>query len=144
MYGPNGMSGVAGAINGTTYIQCIGGDDELINAVVAAAKSDDQALVQLPHIKSVSAQLPQSRSMVMYIHLDNLATTILSYAAQFGFRVPLKLQPDIPPVGISAGTEGSALRIDMVISNELIENAVSAGMQVMMMRQGGNRPPGGL
>jgi hypothetical protein len=143
MYGPNGMSGVMGAINATTYVQALGGDDEFNTAVVTAAKSNNGAYAQLPHVKSVAAQLPQNRCMVAYVHLDNIVTTALTYAAQFGFRVPLKLQPDLPPLGVSVGTEGSAIRIDMVISNELIENAVSATMQMMMMRQGGGARPGG-
>ena len=143
MYGPNGMSGVMGAVSPTTYVQAIGGDDDFNTAVVTAAKSNDGAYALLPHIKAVAAQLPQNRAAVIYIHLDNITTTALAYAAQFGFRVPLKLQPDLPPLGISVGTEGSALRIDLVISNELIENAVSATMQMMMMRQGGGARPGG-
>ncbi|MFI5380402.1 MAG: hypothetical protein ACHRHE_13980 [Tepidisphaerales bacterium] len=143
MYGPNGMSGVMGAVSATTYVQAIGGDDDFNSAVVAAAKSNDAALSQLAHIKAVTAQLPPNRAAVMYIHLDNIATTVLAYAAQFGFRVPLKLQPDIAPLGVSVGTEGTALRIDVVVPNEIIENAVSATMQVMMMRQGGGARPGG-
>ncbi len=144
LYGPNGMSGVMGAINPTTYVQALGGDDEFNAAVVTSAKSNDSAYAMLPHVKSVAAQLPASRCAVAYIHLDNITTTALAYAAQFGFRVPLKLQPDLPPLGVSVGSEGSAIRVDVVISNELIENAVSATMQMMMMRQGGGARPGGL
>jgi len=54
--------------------------------------------------------------------------------------MPLKLPQDMPPVGVTVGTEGSAMRIDTHISTELIENLVSAGLQAAMMMRGGQAP----
>lgn len=144
MYGPDGMSGAMGAVNDKTFVMALGGGDELVGAAVAAAKSNDAGLSQLAHVKSVSDQLPQNRAMVYFIAPDNIATTVLNYMAQFGMRVPLKLQPDIPPIGISFGTEGNSLRIDTVFTNELIENIVAVVFQAQMMRQGGGARPGAL
>jgi hypothetical protein len=144
MYGPDGMSGAMGAINDKTFIMALGGGDELVGAVVAAAKANDAALSQLAHVKSVTDQLPQNRAVVYYIAPDNIASTVLTYMAQFGMRVPLKLQPDIPPIGIAFSTEGTAVRIDTVFTNELIENIVAVVFQAQMMRQGGGARPGAL
>jgi hypothetical protein len=55
----------------------------------------------------------------------------------------VKLPPDMPPIGITMGTEGSAGRLDVHISADLLQQLISTGMQIMMMRQGGAGPEPG-
>jgi len=94
-------------------------------------------------VKAISAQLPKERSVVYYIQLDNLATTVLDFMGQMGFKIPLKL-PEMSPIGVSVGSEGTVLRIDTAISSDMIEKMVSAGMQAAMMMQNPAGKRGGL
>lgn len=138
MYGPNGMSGHMGAIDDKRFVAVMGGDDDLLTAGVTSAKKGETALGDAAHVKAVAAELPQNRAVVYYIALDNILGTVQEFAVQNGFlKQPIKLPPDMPPIGITIGTEGPALRIDTHISTELIEKLVSAGMQAAMMMQQG-------
>lgn len=143
-YGKDGMQTLSGVVDNKTFIAVIGGNDALISSAIAAAKKGDGGLSQAAHIKAVDSQLPASRGLVFYIALDNIIGTGMDFAQQFGAPLPrIKLPPDLPPIGVAVGTEGSAIRIDTHLSNELLEKLVSAGMQAfMMMQRPGNR--GGL
>ena len=142
-YGPNGLNGFMGALNDKDYMVVVGGDDELLNAAIPSAKNKDDALSQTDLVKAISAQLPKDRSLVYYIQLDNLATTVLDFMGQMGFKIPLKL-PEMSPIGVSVGSEGTVLRIDTAISSDMIEKMVSAGMQAAMMMQNPAGKRGGL
>jgi len=146
MYGPNGMSGFMGAVDERTYLAVVGGDEQLLTQSVASAKSKDAGLMGAAHIQAVSGQLPPQRGAVMFLALDNVIAEVVKFAGMMGAQIPLRLPPDLPPVGMSIGTEGSSVRVDAHISTTLIENLVSAGIQMqMMMQQQRQRPPqGGL
>ena len=148
MNGGNGMTGFAGVVDPQTHLGVFGGEG-LLNESVAAAKAKDNALVQGANVQAVAAELPKTRAAVYYVALDNIITTGLQYAGQFGFPVNVKLPPDMPPIGMTMGTEGSAGRFDIHISSDLLQQLISTGMQTMMMMQGGGggggrgTPPGG-
>lgn len=144
IYGPNGSSGFMGPVNDQTYVGVFGGTDPLLAATVTAAKANDATLAQAPHIKAVADQLPKEKLFVYYIAVDNIVNQVLQFMGQMGMNIPLKLPPDMPPVGLSAGTEGGAVRVDAHLSTELISNLVSAGLQVFQMMQGGGRAPGAI
>jgi hypothetical protein len=147
MYGPGGiLKAHVGALDDKTFLLVMGGDEELLTSAVKSAKSKDTSLGEMPHIKAVTAALPPNRVGEFYICVDNFATTVLDVVATMGMPMRLKLPPNMPPIGISYGTEESALRFDMHISGELIEKSVAAGMQAAIMMQGGGGPPkrGGL
>jgi hypothetical protein len=144
IYGPNGMSGAMGAVSASAYVAGIGVDDETLAALVKSAQAGDTAVSEQRSIKAAAELLPAKRLMVAYVHADNIVTTALAYLAQFGTRIPLRLAPDMPPVGVAVSTENTALRIDVALPTELIENAVAAGLQAAaQMQQGPGGPPGG-
>ena len=143
MYGPNGLGGYMGAIDDKKYIMMMGGDDELLTAAIQSAKKKDDAVSQTDLVKAISAQLPKERAVVYYVQLDNIASTVLDFMGQMGFKIPLRL-PEMSPIGISIGTEGPVLRIDTAISADMIEKLVSAGMQAAMMMQNPGGKRGGL
>lgn len=143
MYGPNGFSGVMGPISDKNYVMVMGGDDELITAAIQSARKKEDTLSQSDFVKSISAQLPKERTGTYFIALDNLATTVLDFMGQMGFKIPLKL-PEMSPIGVSFGTEGPVFRIDTAISSDMIEKMVSAGMQAAMMMQNPGGRRGGL
>jgi len=142
-YGPNGLNGYMGAIDDKTFVMTMGGDDDLLTSAIQAAKKKDDALSQTDLVKSISAQLPKQRAMVYYIAVDNIATTALDFMGQMGFKIPLRL-PEMSPIGVTIGTEGSVIRIDTAISSDMIEKMVSAGMQAAMMMQNPGGKRGGL
>lgn len=137
VYGPNGMSGVFGAIDNDTYLVVQGGTDKLLGDAVKAAQDPKDTLSADPGVKMVAAHLPKSRIGVEYIKLDNIITAGVKYAQ--GFNVPIKMQlpPNLPPIGASLASEGSAIRIDGFIPTQLVQSIVAAGMQTFMQMQGG-------
>src|SRR5690606_25833933 len=110
--------------------------------LVASAQADDNFIADKAHVQSVLAKLPPERLMVMFIALDQWALTGANLASQM-FRLPINLQlpPDLPPVGVSVATEGTALRVDGYIPTKLVQSIVAAAMQAMGGGPGGG--PGG-
>ncbi len=47
-------------------------------------------------------------------------------------NVPVQLPNNLPPVGFSFGTDGTAMRYDSFIPMKLMQSLVQAGMQVYM------------
>jgi hypothetical protein len=84
--------------------------------------------------------------MTMYIPLDEIATTIGTYAGAMGMPIQIQLPPDLPPIGMTASTDGTAVRIDSYTPTDLIKALVAQGMQLYMQRMGagGAGGPGGL
>jgi hypothetical protein len=142
-YGPGGLNGYMGAVDDKNYLLVMGGDDELVSAAIGSAKKKEDSLSQTDMVKAISAQLPKDRVIAYYIALDNIATTVLDFMGQMGFKIPLRL-PEMSPIGISMSTEGAVLRIDTAISSDMIEKLVSAGMQAAMMMQNPGGKRGGL
>jgi hypothetical protein len=146
MYGPNGLSGYFGQVDPKTAITAVGVSDEVLEKAVTAAKADTDVLGKLPGVTAVAKQLPPSRFAAFYVPLDTIIGTGLTYAQQFGFGVQVQLPQDLPPVGLTIGSEGSAIRADSHVPVQLVQSIVAAGMQAFMQMQGGKQPggPGGL
>jgi hypothetical protein len=141
MYGAGGINTYMGAVDEKTYVLVMGGDEDLLNSSVQAAKKHENALGALPHVKAVSGQLPKARSAEFYFFADNMVTTMLEFAGMMmGQPMPIKLPPNMPPIGFVFSPEGSALRLDVHVSGEFVEKSVAAGMQAAMMMQGGGGP----
>lgn len=146
IYGPNGISGVLGAVNDKTFVAVQGGSDQLVEAVVKAAQNPKDMLSGLAPVKAAGGQLPQNRFGVFYLQLDQLITSGTRYAQGFGVPVKMQLPPNLPPIGFSAASEGSALRFDTHVPTTTVQSIVAAGMQAYMQMQGGGAPgaPEGL
>jgi hypothetical protein len=141
LFGPEGAISLLGPVSDQTFVS-LTGDDEFLTGVVASAKKAEDTLGQMANVKAVSEQLPKNKVAVMYIAVDNIVMAGLKYAEQMGMAMPLKLPPDMQPIGFSLSTEGSALRADMHVSADLMGQLISTGFQVMQMMQGGAaRPP---
>jgi hypothetical protein len=143
MYGANGMAGVMGAVSDKAYIVVMADNEELLAAVVAAAKKGESPMAQLAGVKAVTAELPGDRVMVEYIALDNIVTTAMQYAQMFLQAPDIKLPPNLPPIGVSVSPQGSTIRGEAFIPIELIDGLVG-GVMRMIMNQGGGAAPGAL
>lgn len=144
-YGAEGATVYCGVAGGK-FLSVMGLSDEQIAQAIDAIKANAAPLASNAAVKSVAAQLPKKRQAEIYVHVDELVTTALTVAGQFGMGVNVQLPPDLPPVGATVATEGSALRIDAFVPTPLVQSLVAAGMQVFMQMQGGGQPggPGGL
>jgi hypothetical protein len=147
MYGPGGVVMNYGVVTPDKLVLSMGVSDAVLSSTVAAAKSNAAPLADNPNLKAVAAQLPKQRLMSGYLNLGELVTTALNYSKQFGFAVPVQLPPDLPPIGMTIGTEeNTAIRADVNVPTALIQSLVAGGMQAMMQMQGGGpgAAPGGL
>jgi hypothetical protein len=144
-YGAEGATVYTGVAGGK-FLSVMGLSDEQIEQAVVAVKSGASPLSGNQAVKMVGGQLPQKRLAEFYVHVDELVMTALTAAGQFGMGVNVQLPPDLPPVGATVSSEGSALRIDAFVPTPLVQSLVAAGMQVFMQMQGGGQPggPGGL
>ena len=145
IYGPDGMNAYTGTV-GDKMIMSFGLSDAVLGSTIAAVKANEDPIGKLPGVAAVNAQLPKSRMISLYIPLDEIVTTAGTYAGAMGMPIQIQLPPDLPPIGVTAGTEGSAVRIDSFTSTDLIKALVAQGMQLYMQRMGAGAPggPGGL
>jgi hypothetical protein len=145
MYGPNGMTVLSGQV-GDKILVGVDVSDATLTSAVTAVKGNQSPLSQGAGVKGVAAQLPQQRIGEFYVPLDQIVTTIANYASTMGMNVQMQLPPDLPPIGGTISTDGTAIRVDSYAPTELIKAVVAAGMQTFMQMRGGAHPggPGGL
>ena len=136
MYGGNGINGTFGLVNDTTLIQTQGAPQQLIADLIASAKGGSDPLDKAENVKVTSDQLPKQRVAVGYLALDNLANAVVAVMKQQGMPLQFKLPPNLPPIGVSLATDGSAARVDTVIPTKLVESITAAVMQAMMQNNG--------
>jgi hypothetical protein len=138
LYGRNGFTGAMGVVNPDTFVSVAMADDKLTSDLIAAAKNNTDVLDSAQGVQKVAADLPKQRSFEAYLALDNIANTAVKVAKQQGLAVQFKLPPNLPPIGLTGGTEGTTARFDLVIPTQLIQSITAAGMQAFMQQQGGN------
>jgi hypothetical protein len=142
IYGPQGPDAFTGVVNDQTLLTVMGLDDATISAAVTAAKAGTDPLAKTSPVKTVAAQLPAQRFAVAYVPLDLWATTGFGYAKMFGIDMGVVLPDNLPPMGTTLSTDGTAIRADTYVPSQLIQALTAAGMQVYMKTQNpGNQPP---
>jgi hypothetical protein len=120
----------------------MGLDDAGISAAIAAAKAGDDPMAKTSAVKSVATQLPAQRFAVCYVPLDLWATTGFGYAKMFGIDMGVTMPENLPPMGTTWSTDGTAIRADTYLPSQLTQALAAAGMQVYMKTQNvGQQPP---
>lgn len=142
IYGPNGMAGYMGAVNDNAFLMVQGGTDKLLADSVAAAQKNQDVLSRSAPVQAVRGELPKSRAVEAYIALDQIISSGVKYAQGMGMPMKMQLPQGLPPIGITAGSEGNAVRFDSHVPTSLIQSVVAAGMQAYMQLQGGGAPDG--
>ncbi len=142
IYGPDGMNVLTG-VTADKLVIGFGANDQTLSDTLTVIKAKDDPLAKLPGVAAVAAQLPKSRAMTMYIPLDQIVTTAGNYASAMGMPIQIQLPGDLPPIGVTFSTDGSAMRIDSYTPTDLIKALVAQGMQLYMQRMGGGGGPGG-
>ena len=109
-------------------------------------KAGTDVLSTTPAVQATAKQLPKQRVAAFYVALDQIATTVANYAKAFGMPINFQVPADLPPVGFTFASDGSALRGDWHVPSQTLQSLVAAGMQTYMQMQGGQQPggPGGL
>jgi len=144
LYGTDGMSGKMGVVNDDTFVNLQGASDNLVRQALAAAKENSDNLDQLPQVRKVAAELPKQRIGEVYIAVDNIATSVVKLVGKIAGgqnAMQFRLPPNLPPVGISASTDGPTARLDVMVPQKLVESMTAAVMQMFM---GGNNKGGGI
>jgi len=142
VYGPNGQTGVVGEVDAKTLLLVQGGSDQLIADSVAAAKNGSDAVSDRASVKAVAGELPKKRAAEVYVDLGAIGNFVIQGAKQQGMAINVKLKPNLPPVGMTASSDGSAIRCDVFIPNTLLEGLGAAVIQTMQQAKEG--PGGGL
>lgn len=142
LYGPNGLNGVSGVLNEKTFLIAQGASDEVLEKTVKSAKEGKDELSDLPNVKMVIGHLPKESSVLYFVALDNIVSTAVKYAEGFGLPVKIKLPHDLPPIGFSAGTEGSAVRMDVFIPSQTVQSLIASGIDAYTQMQQGNKGGG--
>lgn len=142
LYGPAPYQGEMGVIGPDTFVNSMFADDKLMADLISASRKNQDVLDQSKAVRAVSADLPKQRAFEGYLALDNIATTAAKVAKQQGLGVQFKLPPDLPPIGVTGGTDGNTARFDLVIPTQLIQSLTAAGMQAVMQQNNG--PGGGI
>ena len=143
MYGKNGLTGNIGVVNDNTLLMVQGGTDKLIADAVASAKAGQDVLSK--RVQAVKGELPKQRVGEFYIALDQIISTGMKYAQGFGLAVKMQLPQNLPPIGVAAASEGTAIRVDSHVPTSLLQSVVAGVMQVVMQMQGGGAgAPDGL
>ena len=144
VYGPDGATMLLGVANDHTLITTTGIDDQLLGSTIEAAKADKDVLTA--QVKAVDAELPKARSAASYLDLAQFVSTTLSYAKAMGVNMPVQLPPNLPPIGMSVGTDpdASALRMDGFVPTSLMQSLVQAGFQMYLQMPHGGGGNGGL
>jgi hypothetical protein len=142
LYGPQGMVYYSAPIGSNKLLTVSGLSDEQIAAAVEAARGDAAPVAEMGTVQQIAGQLPKERVAAVYIALDEILNTGMQAAGQFGMPVNVQLPPDLPPIGATVARDGTALRVDVQVSNKLVQAIVAAGMQAFMQFQGGGQPGG--
>ena len=138
MYGPNGLSYHYGTLN-DDLILSNGASDETLAAFIKAVKANEDSISKTDPFKAVASELPKTRVLEYYVQLDEIVNTGVQTAAQFGFPVQVQLPPDLPPLGINFGGDGTSLRLDAHLPTSTVQALIAAGFQAFAgMRGGGN------
>ena len=140
IYGPNGQTGMLGQVNDKTVLLLQGAPEQLVTDAITAAKANSDDLSNLPGVKAVAAQLPKNRCAAVYIDLGAMVNTGIRDAKALNADIKVKLPANLPPIGVTAGTEETAYRVDGFIPKTLVQAMISAGAQVQ--QQAGNRGGG--
>ena len=145
MYGPEGMNALTGVV-GDRLIVGFGANDQTLSQTIAAVKAKEDPVGKMPGVATVNAQLPKSRVVAVHLPLDEVITTIGTYAGAMGMPIQIQLPPDLAPIGFTLSSESTAIRVDSYTSTDLIKALVAQGMQLYMQRMGagGAGGPGGL
>ena len=135
IYGPQGPDQFTGVVNDQNLLTVMGLDDAAISAAIAAAKAGDDPLAKLGATKAVAAELPAQRFAAAYVPLDLWATTGFGYAKMLGTDMGVVMPDNLPPMGMTLSTDGSAVRLDSYLPSQLMQAMTAAGMQVYMKMQ---------
>jgi hypothetical protein len=142
MYGPQGQAMFIGVVNDRTLLTEMGLDDPGISDAITAAKANDDPLAKNGPLQSVVAQLPAQRFAAFYLPLDIWASTGFGYAKQFGMDMGVNIPDNLPPIGTTFSTDGSAVRSDTYVPMQLMQALTAAGIQVYDKTQNPGGQPG--
>ncbi|HEX8911056.1 MAG TPA: hypothetical protein VF796_01765 [Humisphaera sp.] len=140
VYGPNGQSGVLTQVGDKAVLTVQGGTDDLIGDAYAAAKADADTLGAGAGVRAVAAQLPKTRNVAFYVDLGTIVNTSLRYAKAMGAPINVSAPADLPPIGMTAGADGTAVRADLHIPAKLVQGMAATYAKAQAQMRDPNGP----
>ena len=87
----------------------------------------------------MSKQLPQKRFFEQYVALDNIIGAGWRAVHTAGLPVKVKVPADLPPLGITAGNDGSAVGGDVYVPSQTVQSLIAAGIEAFQQFQKGGK-----
>jgi len=139
IYGGPTITTYTCAVNDRTFLVVQGGNEQFLKEAIANAKAGKDALTSSRLVSSVSKQLPQKRFFEEYVALDNIIGAGVRLAQTAGLPFKVKVPADLPPLGITAGNDGSAVRGDVYVPSQTVQSLIAAGIEAYQQAQKGGK-----
>ncbi|QOI99330.1 MAG: hypothetical protein HRU70_02015 [Phycisphaeraceae bacterium] len=123
-------------------IQTMSTDQALLTKAINAAEGKG-GLGDQPEFKAVAAKLPATRSFEMFLSIKGTADMIGAFMEFAGMPMPFELKNDLPPIAMSATTEGGAMGFRLYSSMATIKGIGDAVKQMEEQMEAGDDGMGG-
>ncbi len=136
LFGPGGLNGYSLKSDGgvvVTYAK----NSELLGKAVASVKGGDNLLAD-PDVKAIAVSLPEDRSFEAYVGVKSLMEIMINVAGMMGMAANINVPDQIPPVGMSATTNGGGFRMTFVIPTKVMTSVKSVVDALDQGRGGGD------
>ena len=145
VYGEGGMNLLMGAVNANSVVISTFKTDAEIKKAIIAAKAQDATVGTDAATRQVAGKLPQNRCMVMYLDGSQLMTMVSKASESFtGVPLDYKIAAGQPPIGVTIGTDGSAVRQDIFVPSALVQSISAAVMEQSIKKENKKKTGGAL
>jgi len=136
------MISESGVVSDKAMISAVNVSDQQVQGLIAAVRQGLSPGSNLEAIKAASTDLPKQRVAEVYIYGGQIAQLVAAVSEQ---NAPEALA-NMPPIGITVGVDGNAVRIDAQVPTEMIKSLVDLGKSMggRMAPRPGRRPRGQL
>jgi len=140
LYGPSGgPSGYVASRGGGVYIT--GGKNSDLLAASFEAADGDARLTDNAALRDVMNRLPDGRNAEVYVNLNAILETVLSFAQMAGGAMDLPEIPDMPPLGAATAIMDGGVMIRLHVPMSVITTAGKLAEQFQGMGPGGPSGP---
>lgn len=138
LFGPNGMQGYMGAVNGGVIATYAKNKDMFTKA--AAALESGKGMTEDKGIAEVGGGLPKDRSMEGYIGVKSILNVVSSFMGMMGGPANFEVPEDLRPIGFGGTTDQGGVRVAVNVPAQVLKTFADLQKQ---MQGGGEEEPAG-